>query len=257
MGGRFTINGIRSIDNHQSRGPHAEDMDPSMRSPTPDAALEGSPTRGDLQASDDGRIEAEFFSVVGHQRAHRRLRPDPVDERLLRRVLEAAVRAPSAENRQPWEFIVVRSPEIRTQIGLHVRLLWQQHARKVSEQRLPKKLFADVDSWATAGLARAPVLVVVCGNLERCDTSSLGASIFPAVQNLLLAATALGLGSLLSTLPTLGGTRLAEILALPDHVKPLALIPLGWPETQLPIAKREPIESKLHFDRFGSRGRCP
>jgi nitroreductase len=78
-------------------------------------------------------------------------------------------------------------------------------------------------------VAGAPVLVVVCGDTGLGDRRVMEASVFPAIQNLLLAATALGLGSSLTTLPLVFGQELASIVALPEHVLPMAVIPLGWP----------------------------
>ena len=191
----------------------------------------------------------EFFDVVLGQRAYRRLKPDPVPEELLLRVLEAATHAPSAENHQPWEFVVVRDPDVRRAIGELTRGLWEAAGREHS-RGLPAPLFAAVDGWATEGLAAAPVHVVVCGDTSRCPGPQLPSSIFPAVQNLLLAALAVGLGSLMSTLPVVNRDAFSPLLGLPDHVVPMALVPLGFPERVLGPARREPVEAHLHRDRW-------
>jgi nitroreductase len=81
---------------------------------------------------------------------------------------------------------------------------------------------------------------------------TLGSSVFPAIQNLLLAAHALGLGSTLTTLPVLGGPELSELLGLPDEVTPLAVVPLGHPATPLGPPRRRPLTEKAHLDRYGS-----
>ena len=97
----------------------------------------------------------------------------------------------------------------------------------------------------------APVLVVVGGDTRLAFEAVLGASIFPAVQNLLLAAGAVGLGSLMSTLPVLNRAAFSPLLGLPDHVVPMALVPLGWPERPLGPARREPAADHTHQDRWG------
>ena len=191
----------------------------------------------------------EFFDVVIGQRAYRRLRPDPVPDELVRRVLEAATHAPSAENHQPWEFVVVRDPAIRGAIGDLTRGLWDAAGREHS-RGLPPRFFAAVDEWATEGLAAAPVHVVVCGDTTRCPEAQLASSIFPAVQNLLLAALAVGLGSLMSTLPVVNRDAFAPLLGLPPQVVPMALVPLGFPERPLGPARRDPVEAHLHHDRW-------
>ena len=89
------------------------------------------------------------------------------------------------------------------------------------------------------------------GDSSKCVEPALEASIFPAVQNLLLAASALNLGSALTTLTTAFAAELAELLALPDHVRPMAVIPLGWPAKPLARPRRAPVAEKAHRDRYG------
>jgi nitroreductase len=101
------------------------------------------------------------------------------------------------------------------------------------------------------GIARAPVLIVVCGDTRLTHPQAMAASVFPAVQNLLLAAHALGLGSALTTLPVLGGNELSELLGLPDGVEPLAVVPLGYPTAPLRPPRRRPLAEKAHLDRYG------
>jgi nitroreductase len=195
---------------------------------------------------------ADLFDVVGRQRACRQFRPDPVEDRLLERCLEAATFAPSAENRQPWVFVVVRDPGLRALIGDLTRRAWEGGGRRHSETRLGAQLLTDVDRGAEGGVAAAPILVVVCGDTRLGLEVTLPASVFPAIQNLLLAATALGLGSALTTLPVAFGSELRTMLALPDPVHPLAVVPLGWPVRALGPPRRQPVAEKAHRDRYGS-----
>jgi nitroreductase len=113
-------------------------------------------------------------------------------------------------------------------------------------------LLADVDSGAQGGVAGAPVLVVVCGDTRLGDRRVLEASVFPSIQNLLLAATALGLGSSLTTLALLFGRELASIVGLPDEVVPMAVVPLGWPARPLSPPRRIPVSEKSHRESFGA-----
>jgi nitroreductase len=166
-------------------------------------------------------------------------------------VLEAAIHAPSAENRQPWVFVVVRDEQLRRAIGDLNRQVWESGARVYSESRLPPAMLADVTRGVEGGLSGAPAIIVVCGDAEVVAEGSLASSVFPATQNLLLAATALGLGSAFTTLTTLRGRELAELLALPAHVRPMAVVPLGWPDRPLGPPRRHPFETKTHRDRFG------
>jgi nitroreductase len=198
-----------------------------------------------------GLVE-DVFEVVHRQRACRVFRDDPVGDDTVERVLDAATFAPSAENRQPWVFVVVRDAGKRSAIGALTRQAWDGGGRAHSRGRLPPALLADVETGAQGGVAGAPVLVVVCGDTRLGDRRVLEASVFPAIQNLLLAATALGLGSSLTTLPLVFGDQLASITGLPDEVLPMAVIPLGWPARPLSPPRRLPVRDKTHRDSFGN-----
>jgi len=193
----------------------------------------------------------EFFDVVRAQRACRRFADDPVADALVERVLAAAVHAPSAENRQPWVFVVVRDPDVRARIGELTRRAWRGGARAFEEGRLAPGLLADVDRGAEGAISAAPVLVVVGGDTRLALEPTVPSSIFPAVQNLLLAATALGLGSALTTLTTAFGAELRGLVGLPDEVQPVAVVPLGWPARPLGPPRRLPVSEKAHRERYG------
>jgi nitroreductase len=192
-----------------------------------------------------------FFDVVRSQRACRSFRDEPVSDELVERVLEAATFAPSAENRQPWVFVVVRDVETRLAIGDLTRRAWENGAREFSRRRLAERLFADVDQGVAGGVSGAPVLVVVGADTERCLEATVASSIFPAVQNLLLAAGALGLGSALTTLTTAFADELRDAVGFPEHVRPVAVVPLGPPEGRLGPPKRERIAEHTHRERYG------
>ena len=102
------------------------------------------------------------------------------------------------------------------------------------------------------GIAAAPVLVVVCGDTRLAFPQTLDASVFPAVQNLLLAAHALGLGSTLTTLPVVAGEELAVLLGLPPEVIPIAVVPLGHLPAPLGPPRRRPLAEKAHLNRYGT-----
>jgi nitroreductase len=187
---------------------------------------------------------------VRAQRACRAFAPDDLDDATVLEVLRAATFAPSAENKQPWEFIIVRDAEARRVIGDITARAWSSGGRAYSESRLEPKLLADVDAGATGGIAAAPVLVVLCGDVSRGNERAMPASIFPAAQNLMLAATALGLGSALTTMPTAMRAELTALLALPEHVIPMAVIPLGHPAKPLGPPRRNPVERHTHHNRY-------
>jgi len=194
---------------------------------------------------------AEFYDVLRAQRACRSFADRDVDDTVLDKVLWAATRAPSAENRQPWVFVVVRDDATRRALADLTRRTWEEGGRAHSVGRLSERLLAEVDHGAREGLAGAPVMVVVCGDADRGHAAALPASVFPALQNLLLSATAEGLGSVLTTLALVHGDEVAHLLGLPDHVRPMALVPLGWPAAPQGEARRRPLSEVAHRDRYG------
>jgi nitroreductase len=193
-----------------------------------------------------------FFDVVARQRAHRSFAPDPVDDDTIGRILTAATFAPSAENKQPWEFVVVRDAATRAALGDLSRRAWESHGRAFSENRLTPKMLAEVDRGATGGVADAPVNIAVCADIQRGLEITIPSSIFPAVQNLLLAAIALGYGSALTTLTTYGGDELRALLELPEHLAPMAIVPLGRPARPLGPPRRRPVADSTYRDRYGT-----
>ena len=195
---------------------------------------------------------AEFFDVVHRQRACRDFATTDVSDDVVAQVLDAATFAPSAENTQPWVFVVVRDEGARARLVELTRQVWLG-ARAHEEKHLDARILADVDTGVTEGFARAPVALVVCGDAGHAFERALPSSVFPATQNLLLAATALGLGSALTTLATAMTDDLVELIALPDHVKPMAVVFLGWPAKKLGPPRRTPFNEKAHRDRYGQR----
>ena len=194
----------------------------------------------------------EFFAVVHRQRACRSFSDEPIDDYAIGRVLDAATFAPSAENRQPWEFVVVRDAQTRARVGELTQRAWDAGGREFAQTRLDAKLMADVDAGATGGLAAAPVMVVVCADTERGLVQTVPSSIFPAAQNLLLAATALGLGSALTTLTTGFADEIRALLDLPEHLVPVAIVPLGRPARALGPPRRDPFAAHTHRERYGN-----
>jgi nitroreductase len=195
---------------------------------------------------------ADFFDVVLTQRAARSFGPGDVEEALVTRILTAATHAPSAENSQPFVFVVVRDAAQRRAIGDITARIWEGGAKDLEAERLSPGFWREVDRGATGGVAAAPVLIVVCGDTRLTFAGAMDASIFPAVQNLLLAAHALGLGSTLTTLPVLGGGELKELLHLPAEVVPVAVVPLGHLVQPLGPPRRLPLSEKAHLDRYGT-----
>jgi nitroreductase len=209
--------------------------------------------------------DLSFFDVVYTARAIRHLRPDPVPPALVHRVLEAATMAPSATNVQPWRFIVVADPAIKQRLGeIHTRAFWARYGSAgpqlggASEtERRPQEPQGISEREMADRFAQAPVLIVVCRTGMR-PSGSMGlvawyGSIFPAVQNLLLAARALGLGTTLTTMFVEHEHEVKDLLDMPDDAEPIALIPLGFPEGRFGPLRRRPVVESIYSDRWGRR----
>ena len=199
------------------------------------------------------------------QRAVRRLLPDPVDDAIVLRCIELALQAPTGSNAQNWEFVVVKDPAVKEQLARQYRRAWRVYGaigrrvvkRRHDDDRSARTLRAV--EWQVEHFAEVPVLVVAClrGGLRppfpQLAASSYYGSIYPSVQNLLLAARAVGLGAALVTLP-LWSTRAARrILGLPRSVTPCCVIPLGWPRGRYGPTSRNPVGDVTHLDRYGNR----
>jgi nitroreductase len=195
--------------------------------------------------------QTSFFDVVLRQRACRQYADQPVDDELVDLCLRAATHAPSAENLQPWVFVVVRDAQLRANIGELTRRAWRKGGRQYSVDRLSASLLRDVDRGAEGGIGSAPVIVVVCGDAEIGLESTLPSSVYPATQNLLLSATALGLGSAMTTLATLFADELSDLLDLPPPVRPMAVVPIGWPSRPPGLPRRLPLRERAYRDRYG------
>jgi nitroreductase len=195
------------------------------------------------------------------QRAVRRLKTDPVDDATVLRVVELATKAPTGSNRQGWEFVVVRDPDVKHQLARLNRQAWsvyrrigQRYAHGESAQKI-----ADAVQWQADHFEEVPVVVVAClhGRAPVLGPpvlmSSWYGSAYPAVQNLLLAARAVGLGATLTTLPLWSTTLARRTLGLPARVTPVAVVPLGWPEGHYGPTTRKPVGEVVHLDRYGNR----
>jgi len=194
------------------------------------------------------------IDLLRAQRACRAYTSDPVPDEDLVTILEAATHAPSAENRQPWVFVVVRDAEVRAAIADLTRRVWDGGARAYAERSLAAGFFARVDEFWARGYGGAPVLVVVAGDgRSGIPPAVLASSVFPAAQNLLLAAAALGYGSTLTTLAAQDPSGLAALVGLPEGVRPLAVVPVGRPAVALGPPRRRPVGELAHLDAWGTR----
>jgi len=195
------------------------------------------------------------------QRAIRRLKPDPVDDEVVLRLIDLALRAPTASNAQGWEFIVVRDPKIKKALARLNRQVWRLYARIgrwTTRHDAKRRRMLTAVQWQADHFEEYPVIVVACLKgryipFLHISSASYFGSIFPAVQNLLLAARAVNLGAALTTIPLWNLIAVRRILGLPWNITPCAVIPLGWPLGRYGPTTRRPVHEVVSFDRFGNR----
>ncbi len=195
------------------------------------------------------------------QRAIRRLKPDPVDAALVLRLIELALKAPTGSNAQNWEFIVVKDPAVKAKLARRNRQAWKVYGglgRLIARKKPKVVKILDAVQWQADHFEEIPVLIVACLKGLRLSfppiaISSYYGSIYPSVQNLLLAARAVNLGAALITLPLWSHCSVRRILGLPWNVTPCAVIPLGWPLGHYGPTTRKPVHEVVSFNRYGNR----
>jgi nitroreductase len=208
--------------------------------------------------SDGGNLS--IHDAIHTLRAMRRLRPDPVPEQEIRYVIECATQAASATNAQQWAFVVVRDAQQLRKLGELYLEIADELVRPATEEgseltEETRKVFLHALKLAER-MPEVPAMIVACMR-ERVEGEAASAlasyygSIFPAVQNLMLAARSRGLGTTLTTLHLAQEQRFKEILGIPESVQTVALIPIGYPTGQWKTPVRRDLDGVTHWDRWG------
>ena len=223
--------------------------------------------------------EIGLFEAMYSARALRRLKPDPVPDEIITQILDAAIRAPSAGNSQHWAFVVVRDPEVRRKLGLIYRkgsdiakAIYRARGRPshMTDEQYRRMMASGAYLWEHIG--DAPVLLVPClrdrpppprealppavqaiYEQELVYTDRIrGASIYPAVQNIILACRAFGLGTLITTNHIRCEGEVKALLGIPTDVLTYALMPIGYPEGKFGPLKRRPVNEVAYADHWST-----
>jgi len=203
----------------------------------------------------------DFFDVVTTTRAIRRYRPDPIPEDDLARIFHAATRAPSGSNSQPFHFLVLRdgprAVEARQLLGSAFRSAW---SAKRADDGYDSGSGADPTSRKSRMAAsmqhfvdhihEAPIIVLALLRHRHAGHFTEGASVYPACQNLLLAARALGYGGVITMWHQPVAAQLVELLEIPPDVSLAATIPLGRPIGHHGPVRRRPLASLISEDTY-------
>lgn len=212
-----------------------------------------------------------LYQLMRHQRAIRRLRPEPIPEEVLQRIQQAAAWAPSGGNQQPWRMIMVHDPVRKTRLGELYERRWSAYIdhyrlrlKEASEERLRKeeRTIAAGDQLA-ANMGKIPVLAVVCFNPTKMAVTDAdqgrvsvvgGGSVYLAVQNLMLACQAEGVGCVLTTLLCMDEPAVREILEIDPDWYTAAFVPMGYPVGGgYGPTRRYPVEKMFYKDSWGDQ----
>lgn len=204
----------------------------------------------------------ELFDILHTTRAMRRLKPDPVPDELIIKILQAGSRAPNGANAQTWHFVVVKDVEIKKAVQVwYKKALDEIVGPRYASSAPPAGSTAEkyhrqhlAVEYLTDHFHEAPVWIVACIKHENPlipPNRTAGASIYPAVQNMLLAARALGLGASLTTRHLLFEEESEQALQLPEGVHSYAIIPIGYPMGNFGPVGRGNLKDFVSLDRVG------
>ncbi|MBI2761547.1 MAG: nitroreductase family protein [Chloroflexi bacterium] len=204
----------------------------------------------------------DVLEAIYTTRAMRRVKPDPIPDDVLRAIMDAAIRAPSGGNSQGWAFIVVRDQALRQGLAdiyrpciarlfepdsVYMKLARSEDPEVASQTQSMIKSAG----WLGEHMQDAPVIVVPCIHTGgRTPDFSAGSSVYPAVQNLMIAARAFGVGTTLTTIHRLRQDEVRTLLGIPSTVETAALIPMGYPTGRWGVGKRKPLEQVVFGDRW-------
>jgi nitroreductase len=210
--------------------------------------------------------KSPFFDLVGNMRSMRRLKPDPVPEELLRKVLHAGVQAPSGQNKQPWSFLVIKEPEGKLWFAERYKAAMQSRFgitdSMVSGENSPgmrqlRSLIYQIDH-----MQEFPLLLVICGlrdwpfKVPESERTGLAppnyGAVYPCVQNILLACRAVGLGAALTTMHQVFEEEMMARFNIPEEWGIVVTMPIGYPIGNFGPVNRRPAEDVTYFDSWGN-----
>jgi nitroreductase len=197
----------------------------------------------------------DMFEIMRTTRSMRRLKPDPVPAELLKQVLEAGTFAANGGNMQSWRFLVIRDPAIKAAAAAWYRRAWHEvvgpryrsggPAPGLTPERFARMLNAA--EYLADHFHEAPVWIVPC----LAGPRGSGSSIFPAVQNMLLACRALGLGTTLTTLYLMHEKETEAAMGIPEGYHSYAILPVGFPMGKFGPVRRAPLADVVFDDKWG------
>jgi nitroreductase len=218
--------------------------------------------------------EMGVFKAIHEARALRRLKPDPVPDEAIAKIIDAGVRAPTGSNLQNWRFIVVKDAAVRRQIADIYRASMEIAGRAYANRQAPAHMSGERQQkmmsaamYLAEHFGEVPVLILawlqLTPDVEHPKLPAdqmpvfqrlMGGSIFPAVQNMIVACRALGLGTVLTTVLAYREEEIRKLLGAPADMRLFAALPIGYPMESYghgPV-KRLPLSAVTFLDRYGN-----
>jgi nitroreductase len=200
----------------------------------------------------------DFFEIINTTRSMRRLKPDPVPDELIKQILEAGISAANGGNNQTWRFLVIKDKAIKQAVQVWYKKAFDEvvgprYATSptppgVTPERYQRQHGAV--QYLTEHYHEAPVWIVACLVDGPNPNRGAGASIYPAVQNMLLTIRALGLGSTLTTRHLLHAKETEAALGLPEGVHSYAILPIGYPMGKFGPVGRGKLSDFVYLDKW-------
>ena len=198
----------------------------------------------------------DIFETMETCRAMRRLKPDPVSQEILEKLVWSATRAPNAGNAQLWDFVIVTEEKGRQFLGDLLRTKLGTGLSKPKDTKTPGARQATAFWQLVTAFEQIPAIIFPCirNGYPPTDPNPLfmSSSIYPATQNLLLAARALGLGTVMTTFHIIDQQAIKEYFGIPSEVFIGATIPIGYPEDSFGPVKRKPTDEVIHWEHWGT-----
>lgn len=223
--------------------------------------------------------EIGLFEAMYTARSLRHFKADPVPQELITKVIDGAIRASSGANAQHWSFVVVRDPALKRQLAEFYRRASDYAGAVYMTRPKPDHLtdeqyrqFLSNSGYLWEHLADAPVILMACltkrAPLEKSTLPEViqarydayvadalrisGSSIYPAIQNIILACRGLGLGTVITTIHTLFEDEVKALLGIPENVATFAMMPIGYPTRKYGPLTRKPVTEVAFADRWGN-----
>ncbi len=213
----------------------------------------------------------DLYHGIMTLKAIRRFTDEPVTDEEIEKCLRAAIQAPNGGNIQPWQFLVITDPQVKTAVGDIYRRAYDRYEPRVAaatpparseEAALSQAKVRASSRYLADHIGEAPAMVAfLMPNISMTlqddegdlDVGTPFASIYPAVQNFMLAARSMGIGTTLTTVYRIYQQEVRDLLGIPERYEIIALVPMGRPQGHFGVAPRRPVESLTHWNRFGEK----